>query len=67
MYTPTTEDVAYWYEGQILPQIRREEFDRWLNKVKADVWEEGLRLAVGGLPPHTTVALFSANPYKESE
>lgn len=31
---------------------------------RAEAWEEGLRLGVGGHPPHTTAILFKANPYK---
>jgi len=46
-YTPTTEEVYEAYasggDGGIasLPDHSRESFDRWLQSVKADAWDEG--------------------------
>lgn len=40
-FTPTTEDVRLiWIISQTGCKARAE-FDRWLNEVKAEVWEEG--------------------------
>lgn len=43
-YTPTTEDVreSYTYLRGTIPTVEHAaEFDRWLNEVKAEAWEEG--------------------------
>ena len=43
-YTPSTEDVreSYTYFRGTIPTVEHEaEFDRWLNEVKAEVWEDG--------------------------
>ena len=42
--TPTTLEVreSYTYFRGTIPTVEHEaEFDRWLNEVKAEVWEEG--------------------------
>jgi hypothetical protein len=51
-YTPTTDDVREFYQGQLVKgdddvymfadeEKSNAEFDRWLAGVKADAWEEG--------------------------
>ena len=43
-FTPTTEDVreSYTYFRGTIPTVEHAaEFDRWLNEVKAEVWEDG--------------------------
>ena len=35
-YTPTTEEVRNLIQG-----ASAEEFERWLNEVKAEAWKEG--------------------------
>lgn len=69
MYTPTTEDVAYWYVGEFDPQSRRAEFDRWLNKVQAEVWEqcEFYWEAAHKMSHREPWEYMVENPYKESE
>ena len=42
--TPTTLEVreSYTYFRGAIPTVEHEaEFDRWLNEVKAEAWEEG--------------------------
>ena len=42
--TPTTLEVreSYTYFRGTIPTVEHEaEFDRWLNEVKAEAWEEG--------------------------
>ena len=44
-YTPCTEDVreSYTYFRGTIPTVEHAaEFDRWLNSIKAAVWEEGV-------------------------
>jgi len=51
-YTPTTNDVREFYQGQLEKaddgvymfadeEKSNAEFDRWLAQVKADAWDEG--------------------------
>ena len=64
-YAPTTDLMrSYWKENTFDPENADKEFDTWLNQVRAEAWDEGLRLAVGGHPPHTVGVLFTCNPYK---
>ena len=74
-YVPTTEEVLDGYVKQMThwtsPQQADEwqaEFDRWLNAVKAEVWERGHVCGYSDAqdaarhiirPPH--------NPYREGE
>ena len=39
--TPTTEDVRFIWIVSQTGCTARAEFDRWLNEVKAEAWEEG--------------------------
>lgn len=41
-YTPTTDDVrnSYVENSARARQLRGEQFDRWLRKVKAEAWDE---------------------------
>lgn len=65
-YTPTTEEVAeiYFQSGY---KTTPEQFDRWLEQVKAEAWDEGvanvlesMKLAYG-----IDVNGYSPNPYRE--
>ena len=80
MYTPTTEEVRenYGWNGpdsyiKSNREASRAEFDRWLNKVKAEVWDEGAEAeAVASCmnPPCGVCEGCDTpvkNPYKESE
>ena len=43
-YTPTTLEVreSYTYFRGTIPTVEHEaEFDRWLNEVKAEAWDDG--------------------------
>lgn len=48
-WTPTTEQVRGDYATRLAPHInaphleeaRREAFDRWIERVKAEAWDEG--------------------------
>lgn len=79
MFTPHTQHIrrAYvfdqvceaktlgFYEENVTEARAKEGFDLWLKNTKSETFDEGIRLAVGNLPPHTTTAIFNANPYKE--
>ena len=60
-YTPTTEvirhAVAFPRErlGEPRP-IKPEAFDRWLEQVKAEAWEEGKRATARPLPTREEIA-----------
>lgn len=43
-YIPTTErvkDSYVWFRDEVTAYAARVEFDRWLNQVKSEAWEEG--------------------------
>lgn len=45
-YTPTTDEVRRCYVGEldaITDGVVGEAFDRWLESVKAEAWDEGAR------------------------
>ena len=74
-YTPTTQEVRTSYGAAVtfptmsLPE-RRRTFDRWLNEIRAEVWEEGHIAAAGRVPVgvwHDSAAPHPGNPYKEPE
>ena len=53
-YTPSTEDVreSYTYFRGTIPTVEHEaEFDRWLNEVRAEAWDEGYVDALIGREP----------------
>lgn len=63
-YTPTTEQVRNCYRKRWYEQSERQsvaEFDRWLDSVRAEAWEEGY-YATEGLGHHEVEA---SNPYEE--
>ena len=64
-YTPTTLEVreSYTYFRGTIPTVEHEaEFDRWLNEVKAEVWEEGVNTGyVDALLGHEPLR----NPYTQ--
>ena len=47
-HTPTTAEVRLKYESASLGQSASAEFDRWLNEVKAQAWDESATEACGG-------------------
>lgn len=77
-YTPTTEEVraAFRKGSRIDWNSRRGRlFDRWLNEVKAQAWEEGCRWGAvefqtldGKLYDEDKVQVTDAdNPYRQEE
>ena len=62
-YTPTTLEVreSYTYFRGTIPLVEHAaEFDRWLNEVKAEVWEEVVNMGyVDALLGHEPLR----NPY----
>ena len=79
-YTPTTDDVREFYQGQLEKtgenvytfvdeDKANAEFDRWLAGVKAQAWEEGaayVALACGVIDDATKSWLDDGdNPYRE--
>lgn len=72
-YTPSTEEVRDAHQAGVLcmggdTDEAREEFDRWLNEVKRQAWEEGFRsghsLAMRRMSDEPG-ATGNPNPYKE--
>ena len=57
-YTPTTEDVRGYYRGS--SATRGDEFDRWLDEIKAQAWEEGYNAK-------WVETYFEDNPYRQGE
>ena len=85
-YTPTTENIPNCYiyssEGydgslQIPERQSRAEFDRWLNEIRAEAWDEGRRAEELGwthawdghpVPEGDTCAgCMVENPYRNNE
>ena len=69
-YTPTTEEVRgryFWYGdyGDKEPVEIEAEFDRWLNEVKAQVWEQGY--AIGWATAWHGLEHPARNPYRQGE
>ena len=73
-YTPTTEQVREQYSREQPPHIgtvseKRAEFDRWLDAVKAEAWDEGFDAGerdafhLDTHPDHTC----TPNPYRQKE
>ena len=64
--TPTTEDVRLIWIVSQTGCTARAEFDRWLNSIKAEAWEEGAKFGVRD--QHDGYAGVSgwtkANPYR---
>ena len=60
-YTPTTEVIRHAVSfprerlGEPRP-IKPEAFDRWLEQVKAEAWEEGKRATARPLPTREEIA-----------
>lgn len=69
-YTPTTEQVRKHWENVGFAGTG-EEFDRWLNQIRAEAWEEGFQ---AGWEEHENPGAFvndywdakTLNPYKEN-
>ena len=57
-YTPTTEHVR----DLALRLMNADEFNRWLNEVKAQAWEEG---AMQGHDDHEFGVEVWTNPYRK--
>ena len=73
-YTPSTEDVreSYTYLRGTIPTVEHAaEFDRWLNEVKAEAWEEGAIFGVrdqhGTVDTYIRDAIERRNPYREED
>lgn len=50
-YTPSTEDIAFYYEGPNLDAAeRRAEFTRWLDQIRAEAKAEALEEAANAYP-----------------
>ena len=72
-YTPTTEQVREQYSREQPPHIgtvseKRVEFDRWLDHVKYQAWEEGHEAAAMRVPEgvwHDTATPRPVNPYRK--
>lgn len=65
-YIPTTEEVrAQW--GYNYPDYDNtsEQFDRWLNEVKAQAWEEGCSWGVSNF--HILKDNYKTNPNREEK
>ena len=70
-FTPTTEDVRLiWIISQTGCKARAE-FDRWLNEVKAEAWDEGAIFGVrdqhGTVDTYIRDAIERRNPYHEED
>lgn len=75
-YTPTTPVIRGAYV-QLHPdasweskQPRLAEFDRWLNQVKAEAWDEGHESAALRIPEgvwHDVAAPHPGNPYRQEQ
>lgn len=69
-YTPTTlvvkDAVTFPRErlGEPRP-IKPEAFDRWLEQVKAEAWEEGMSSTWPEMTKHLVV--YANNPYRQKE
>ena len=73
-HTPTTDDLRDIYVDYVadvvdLPhETLAEEFDRWLNKVKAEAWYEGQEAGItDDLGDWEVAPSITANPYTEKE
>lgn len=73
-YIPDTEEIRYNY--QYAPSWLTDigEFDRWLNKLKADIWNEGFDAGERDVWEHTHGEAGEdwdkdciPNPYKEKQ
>jgi len=63
-YTPTTEQMREWHVradhlGVYSRKQYEAQFDRWLNKVRAEAWQDGY-LAGGAV-------VAAKNPYRSKE
>ena len=74
-YTPTTEVIRHAVSfprerlGEPRP-IKPEAFDRWLEQVKAEAWEEGHEAAAMRVPEgvwHDTASPRTPNPYRKEQ
>ena len=74
-YTPTTEVIRHAVSfprerlGEPRP-IKPEAFDRWLEQVKAEAWEEGKRAGLRQSDwehGDTATQFVASNPYKETK
>jgi hypothetical protein len=74
-YTPTEDELRQVYRGQIVgtgkpnvfeiidEQQADEEFDRWLNQVRAEAWAQGFNTCQDSVYP--VVPRPSRNPYRK--
>ena len=60
-YTPTTEQIRDYLKDKNLIV----EFDRWLNEVKAQAWEEGCSWGVSNF--HILKDSYKTNPNREEK
>lgn len=72
-YRPTTQEVRTSYGAAVtfptmsLPE-RRRAFDRWLEQVKAEAWEEGKRAGLRQSDwehGDTATQYIATNPYRQ--
>ena len=64
-HTPTTAEVRLKYESASLGQSASAEFDRWLNEVKAQAWDEGWSDRAGYDATPDADEPESCNPYRK--
>lgn len=74
-HTPDTATIRhvyadYWHDeaissGSPTLEQNRAEFDAWLNKIRADAWDEGYENAFGRAMEDDW-PMVRPNPYKES-
>ena len=64
-YTPTTEEVKIKYCLASGNRVETpDEFDRWLNSIKAEAWEEGAESAFYNPEIRGFVEYPEENPYR---
>lgn len=64
-YTPSTDIVRAKYRYPLETPRNDAEFNRWLDEVKAEAWDEGKEDAMRGLDIHGDTD--AENPYRKQE
>ena len=74
-YIPTTEEVRYkysWWTDKNLvargvePTDTKAEFDRWLNEVKREVWDEAVNQVIATVRCDSEdITWVNKNPYRQ--
>lgn len=74
-YMPTTGEVRLKYESSSLGQLPAAEFDRWLDRVraearcegKAEAWDEAVASAYLRETEHFISIQHDPNPYRKAD